>query len=585
MSRIRILPEEVANKIAAGEVVERPSSVVKELVENAIDAGARNIRIFLEKAGKKLIRVEDDGEGMNHDDLLLAFERHATSKIKDVTDLMRIVSLGFRGEALPSIASVSRLRIRSKTEEAVAGVEVYLIGGVVKKVSEVPMTRGTSVEVASLFFNTPARRKFLRGDERELAYILEVVTNYALSYPEISFSLHNEGRELIFAPKVEDVSLRIQYLFGGEVADSLLTFDRERNGFRVWGFTSRPGVYRSSSRDIRPFVNRRSVKDRVILRAVISAYDTFLPKGRYPISFLFLELPPEEVDVNVHPTKAEVRFRNSYFVSELIKEGLREALVGSEPVGLSEDSEKEMVASQEKKEEGEFPVPPPSPVREDAPPSLPLGFSQSMGEVKERKRVEEEREDEGGFRIIGQHKNSYIIASMGDDIVIVDQHAAHERILYTRISKELEGKGVTRQVLLHPKVVELSPAQGALLSRYLPLLLKIGFLIEPFGGRSFIIKEVPALLPSSEVDSAFDEIIERMGEGRSLPSPEELLSHLLKTVACHSAIRAGDALSRKEMEELLSSLLSGEYPLTCPHGRPVIFRIDYKTLLKRFERD
>jgi DNA mismatch repair protein MutL len=581
MARIRILPDEVANKIAAGEVVERPSSVVKELTENAIDAGAKNLKLFLEKAGKKLIRVEDDGEGMNHDDLLLAFERHATSKVESADDLTRITSLGFRGEALPSIASVSRLRIRSKTEEAVAGVEVYLVAGVVKKVSELGMTRGTVVEVNSLFYNTPARRKFLKSDDRELSFIIELVTNYALCYPEVSFSLYHQGKELLFAPEVEDVSLRIHSLFGQGVMEVLLSFAKEREGFRVWGFTSGPGTERPSGRDIHLFVNRRSVKDRVLFRAVISAYDTFLPRGRYPISFLFLELPPEEVDVNVHPAKAEVRFLRPYIVSELVRETIKELLLGIEPVPL-EEKETAGIVIEEASGQDIFQVPSsPAVDKEMRIPPLPLSFSRTLEPVK---RVEEGLAEERSFKVIGQHKNSYIVASIGDDIVIIDQHAAHERILYTDIAREFEEKRIERQALLHPKLVELTPAQGAILPRYIPLLLSVGFRVEPFGGRSFVIKEIPALLPRAAIEAAFNEILDTLIEDRSFPKPEELFKQILKTVACHSAVRARDHLSPEEMEQLLSQLVSGKYPLTCPHGRPVMFRIELKTILKRFQR-
>lgn len=592
MSKIRILSEDIANKIAAGEVVERPSSVVKELLENSIDAGARRISISLQSGGKRLIKVDDDGEGMDRDDLMLAFERHATSKIAAVNDLTAIKTLGFRGEALPSIASVSRLIIRSNTVSSQPGIEVRIIGGVIKKVMECAMSPGTSVEARDLFFNVPARRKFLKSNETELAHIMDRIIPYALAHPEIHFSCHHI-KELLSAPPVANLKERIFQVYGKSILQGLLELKHEAEFLKLKGFISQRDFHRSSANMQFIFVNNRIVRDKVISHAIREAYQTFIPKGRYPIIFLFLELPSEMVDVNVHPTKIEVRFQQQGFIHDTVRESILSLLTKERTTTLfkaEEQREKAPIPQDddylarirhraEKSLGRALWQPATLPPREAPRRKLPTAKPAAAPPPEREERMAAE-----GPVVLGQHKNSYIVAVDEEGVLIVDQHAAHERILYEQLMAKLQEDRIERQLLLMPLIMELDPAQSILLQEQEEDLQKVGFVIEPFGKKSFAVKEIPAPLIDCAVEPVILEILSAFKEELEGAEKEKIYHKMICSIACHSAIKANEYLTMEKMQYLLDELRKREIPLTCPHGRPIMLRIADKDIEKNFLR-
>lgn len=597
MGRIQKLSDELASQIAAGEVVERPASVVKELVENALDAGATRIAIAIEYGGKKLVRVEDNGEGMDASDARLCLERHATSKIRRLDDLGAIGTLGFRGEALPSIASVSRLRLRTRARGRALGTEVRAVAGSIEAVVEAGAPEGTTVEVADLFHNVPARRKFLKSDAAEAAHVARLVTQLALGFPEVGFTLVSAGRTLLDVPPVAGLGDRLYQLYGDR--QDLVRVDRVTPAVSVHGYVAALAEQGPTRGPQHLFVNRRIVKDRTIAHAILDAYSVATNRERSPEVHLFLHLPPDRVDVNVHPTKAEVRFRDQSMVHELVRHALGDALGrGPAPVVT--------LAAPD--------VPPAGPSQPAlpgalaggvytsrwAPPTaLRGGLAQGLaaaghhegsapGMPLQERREEPARGASGGMLRplipLGQFRDTFIIAIDDEGIAIVDQHVAHERVLFERIMQRLTDRPLESQRLLVPMTLDLPPAEReALLSRR-GALARFGFAIEDFGGSAIVVTGVPALLPPEACDAALRALADDLeGVDRGL-RVEDALKRIAATTACHAAVKANYPLTMEKMQHILDELRATAYSTVCPHGRPVMLRLTRREVEKNFER-
>jgi DNA mismatch repair protein MutL len=573
MGRIRRLPEDLANQIAAGEVVERPASVVKELVENAIDAGAIRITITAEYGGKKLIRVEDDGHGMDPEDARLCLDRHATSKIRRAEDLAAIVTLGFRGEALPSIASVSHFRLRTRPKGADSGTEIRINAGAVESVVEAGGPEGTLVEVADVFYNMPARRKFLKSDAAETGQISKVVTQLALCYPSIGFTLTSAGRKSFQWPPVSRLADRLYQIYGDR--QDLIEVQREIGGVTVSGFVAALAETGPTRGPQNVFVNGRIVKDRTIAHAILDAYSVASNRERSPEVHLFLVIPPDRVDVNVHPTKAEVRFREQSLVHELVRHAVGDAL------GRGAMPELQLRHSD---------ILPGRPMAQSIPGVLGGGVYTS------RWALSGGAENAGGAEgaapassvrpmiALGQFRDTFIVAIDDEGICIIDQHVAHERVLFERVMERLSGGALESQRLLVPMVLDLAPGErGALMTRSSELQL-FGFEIEEFGGDAVKVTAVPAMLPRDECDAAIRAVSQDLeGLDRGL-RVEESLKRIAATTACHAAVKANYPLTMEKMRHILEELRLTAYSTVCPHGRPVMLRITRREVEKNFER-
>ena len=598
MAKIAILPDTLCNQIAAGEVVERPAAVVKELVENSIDAGSKKISVSLIQGGRKEVRVVDNGSGMSPDDALMALERHATSKLKSLDDLQSVKSLGFRGEALPSIAAVSRFELTTRETEALSGAFIRLEGGVLKDVRETGSPAGTAVTVRDLFFNVPVRRKFLRSVETEMANIADQFVRLSLAHPDIHFQLSHQGRTLHDFPKNKDYEQRIVQFFGAEAAGSLISFTAENPPYELQGFAGSPELQRANTKALFVYVNGRPIWDRLVNQSIIKAYDTLMPKGKFPLVVLFLKLQPTMVDVNVHPTKREIRFRSPGEVMQFVHTTIRSTLEQSRP-GRAQHinwpiptaSEKTFPRCSQSIRETQFGLQPPlaPKVPVDVAPrqiGFPAGFTGGMSTNDSAAPVTASRPaDEFFFSnlvILGQLANSYILLEAPDGLVLVDQHAAHERILYDRLTaSQLSGPG--RQRLARSVVLELFPKEAAILRRWTEKLVAIGFEIEPFGQQSFIIQAVPDILSHQSPDVLLREVIEKAEEEQQGPE-WDVLAGLVKTASCHSAIRAGQKLQKEEIKRLLEDLDSTLISATCPHGRPVWHKFTHAEIARMFNR-
>jgi len=668
MGRIHVLPENVANKIAAGEVVERPASVVKELLENSLDAGSTRIRINVEAGGRKLIQVIDNGCGMLRDDALLAFERHATSKIRDADDLLHVSTLGFRGEALPSIASVSRLRLETRAAEEDAGVIVEVNAGKILQVEEAGLPRGTAITVRDLFFNTPARRKFLKAESTELAHIASLVTHYALAHPEKHFELHSATNAVLVAPPVEDHSGRIYQVFGKEVLDQLVAvaavqplvrlglpqpppWKHNGNGangarpepaeqgalgeMRLRGFISKPEIQKLNRNSIHVFVNGRLIRDRLVQHALSEAYRNVLPSTAYPAVLLSLEMPGEEVDVNVHPSKTEVRFRQQSFVHDFVRDSVRAALIKARPFPqfVSEINSRPSASHSL--------TPPLTPGARGATvdiaawralyaPPAPAGFSlqsPTLPPATERLQFAGEAisveanaavavasvpdqpifnpqnanhcapaiagEPDSAFDLapslaslkpLGQVHDSFILAVNPEGLWIIDQHVAHERVLFEKILRQRAAQQVESQRLLMPLLLELTPAQQAIFSEISDELARNGFDAEPFGARSVAIKVAPAGIEAPQIESMLHELLEQFAREDQALNLEAVRARIAASIACHAAIKVNMLLEQHKMEWLLCELSKTECPMTCPHGRPVVLRYSLKDIQRAFKR-
>lgn len=602
-ARIRILPENLCNQIAAGEVVERPASVVKELLENSLDAGAQEIRIEVEGGGKRLIRITDDGEGMGREDVLLCLERHATSKLRTSEDLSRIATLGFRGEALPSIAAVSRFTVRSRGAESLEGWEVYAEAGTVRRAGAVGCAQGTMVEVRDLFFNTPARRKFLRKDETELGHIGDLVTRLALAAPEVQFRLVHDGRSLLEAPRHAHLEERIATLLGRPLLGELVSLDCQAgDGLGLRGFVARPEASRATTGAIYTYINGRFIRDRVVQHALLEGYRHLLPRGRYPVAVLFLAIDPAEVDVNVHPTKHEVRFRDQRQVHDFICAAVRQTLAGTPwlgttnstgnaaallPLQTAETSTTKAIApvAQQRREEVREAMASyarqafPDIVAGNQPPPLarPTASTPLVDSAGARGYF-------SGLRVIGQFRRSYLLAQDGDDLVLIDQHAAHERIGFERLRQQFQQGGIERQGLLFPRVFHLDHREGAHLNEHLEELASLGFEVEPFGGQDFALKSVPRLLREEAAEALVRDVAAELVQIGASGLAGEALERLLLLLACHGMVRANQELAPMEIQALLADLDRIDFASHCPHGRPVLRRLTLVEVERMFKR-
>ena len=628
MGRIRVLSDLVANKIAAGEVVERPASVVKELLENSLDAGSMRVRIEVESGGRRLIRLTDDGCGMLRDDALLAFERHATSKLSDIKDLLSIATLGFRGEALPSIASVSRLTLETRSPDETTGTMVEIAGGRILKCEEAGLACGTVITVRDLFFNVPARKKFLRSDQTELAHIASLATHYSLAYPDRSFELRHNNTELLSVTPVSVLRERVYQVFGSQTMDDLVDLgertqeapgdDDDPNAaprrFSLKGFVSRPQVQKLNRNSIFLFVNGRLIRDRLLLHALSSGYLNIIPGGTYPFALLFLECPPEDVDVNVHPSKTEVRFRRGTFVHDFVRDALREALTAARPVSTvpisppsaaarlpyseftqrieNQDYSDAPAAAQTLPDFTMRPQTGFSPTRLDFdPPAAPPPPGRTRmpethgplppGLVPDPSTSLEALHD---LRPIGQLHDSFIIAAGRDGLWIIDQHVAHERILFEKVLFQMAEGRVEKQSLLLPILLELSAAQQVEYGRVASDLESIGFEIEPFGPRTLAVKAAPGDVSAAEVEKLLFEILEIAEQEYRNTSIDEIRRQMAASIACRAAIKINTPLDGVRMQWLLSELAATEFPMSCPHGRPIALRYGTRDILRGFHR-
>ncbi|MBI1759849.1 MAG: DNA mismatch repair endonuclease MutL [Acidobacteria bacterium] len=676
MSKIRVLPDSLANKIAAGEVVERPASIVKELLENSLDAGAQRIEVAIESGGRRLIRLADDGEGMSRDDAILAFERHATSKLKTAEDLDAITTLGFRGEALASIASVAKVRLRTQTQTDLAGTEIEISGGRMLNVRDIAFARGAEFEIRDLFFNVPARRKFLKSEATENFHIANLVTHYALANPQLSFTLINNGRESIRVTPVNDLRERAYQLFGGDFISGLIEVRAAENSgigeLGVRGFVSSPSATRTTRDSQYFFINGRYVRDKVLSRALLEAYRAMIPSGVYPSAMLFVELPPHEVDVNVHPAKTEVRFVRSTIVHDLVRDAIRSA-IGTTKSAVTLFAEKKQPAPEQLNAEARTaaldsflseqapkptrtelregfrlqmpqpPAPPPAPQQQkidlsfasapapvieveeaagaatepilhpptagEQPPTdngetptanrqLPtansvLHYSNRLGCLGARgadnsnaqlKTAQNLTLHFDEINIGGQLHNSFILASDRTGLLIIDQHVAHERILFEQHWRNLRNRKIEVQRLLIPETLDLTPAQAAAFDQVLPELEANGFELGRLSGRTIALKAIPAILGAGTAQTLLLELLDAIEQDRKGLSLDELHAEIAASLACRAAIKINMPLAPAKMRWLLDELLRMENPATCPHGRPIILRMTMREIERGFQR-
>ncbi|MGD8902484.1 MAG: DNA mismatch repair endonuclease MutL [Anaerolineae bacterium] len=591
---IRVLPPEVAGKIAAGEVVERPASVVKELLENSIDAGATDIRVEIREGGRRLIRVADNGSGIPEDEVALAFARHATSKLTEVQDLERIATLGFRGEALASIAAVSQVTVLTRPSSQAVGQLLKANAGQITHQEGHGSPAGTVVTVEHLFRSVPARLKFLRQPQTETGHIHTVITRYALAYPELRLTLTADKRQIFQSTgsgKLYDVLIAV---YGLDVAEQMLEVSnaqeheatQERGEvtapgpiYRVYGYTSAPALHRANRTYITFFVNHRWIQDRSLSHAVAQAYHTLLPVGRHPLAVLSLEMDPTEVDVNVHPTKREVKFRSGRAVFGAVQSAVRHTLVERAPVPSMVQSPRtwpapdwerrqSLISAGRESDRAQLAMELYRPINSLQPGSEP----QPVGPVRLPL-----------LRVVGQVGQTYVVAEGPQGMYLIDQHAAHERVLYEQIMAEQEAQAVASQTLLEPLPLDLDPALAGLLSEHLPALNEAGFSIEPFGGTSYLVRAVPTILVVSDVRAALVDILEILRQGDD-PLASQAEERLIAAVCKRAAIKAGQTLTTEEMQQLVRQLEQCESPRTCPHGRPTVLHFSVDQLEKEFGR-
>jgi DNA mismatch repair protein MutL len=591
MSRIRLLPEILASQVAAGEVVERPASVVKELVENSIDAGARKIEVSIRRGGISLINVVDDGCGMDRDDALLSLERHATSKIRTSADLAAIATLGFRGEALPSIASVSRLRLTTREPDAVAGTEIIVAGGRIETVRDGGEAPGTQIEVRSIFYNLPARRKFLRSENTESRNLEHQLHLQATGHPGIAFAFVRDERVVFQLPAAASLVERIRDLHGNELVERLLTVDETGNSskIRIRGLIGQAGVSRESRAQQLVFVNGRAIESPVLSAALREGYHTALMKGQFPVTFLFLDLDPAAVDVNVHPAKREVRFRDPNLVREAVVEAVRRTL---------ESGRRDWQQQFQRPPAPSIPVP-----QEPIPP--PLAEQRQFTEPPITRVIPSRADGEGAhkspdawpaeqainvasssqqFQIIGILNKLYVLMENQDGLVLVDQHAAHERILFEELRRRMEEQGVPSQRLLLAQTFELAPRDAEWVERNAATLQKMGIGIEPFGQNAFKIDSLPTFLDVSDPVTFMRKVIDGLKSASNGSSAMRLGEDMIAKTVCRHAVKANDPLRYLEVEKLISDLLECDLPYCCPHGRPTMIQISHAELEKKFGR-
>jgi len=598
MSKIRILPEILSNKIAAGEVVERPASVVKELIENSLDADSRRIRIEVEQGGKSLIRVSDTGTGMRRDDALLAIERYATSKISTDSDLFSINTLGFRGEALPSIAAISLFSLITREKSDEIGTEIIVEGGKIRDLKDVGAPPGTMITVKNIFYNTPARRKFLKTITTEMGHIADAIDRIAIGWPKVQFKLQHNGKLIKEWPSVVDPLDRVIDTLGKDTGAELYRIEFDDDVISVSGWVSSTRVTRSTSRGIYVYANGRFVRDKIVQNALVEGYEKRLMKGRFPLAVLFLRVPFDQVDVNVHPTKHEVKFTNEKRVHESVVRSVSEALrmtdrfewapkrsvdrkipTVSEPV--SQYSRNDMQIDSSQADSSTY-VPGKSIRKLPAKDQIHVRKAESS-EHEEQTELWEKK-SYGDLRVIGQFRNTYILCESGEELVLIDQHAAHERILFEQIKNRSSASKSVGQRLLIPETIEFGYKESGVLEALIPDLREFGLEIEPFGGNTFVVKSVPMLLSDREIKPLIIEIIEKMAAIGFTPGLENAIDECLIIMACHGAIRANQALSADQMQALLKQLDACDNPSHCPHGRPTWIQWSTRFLEKAFKR-
>ncbi len=587
--RVRRLDEDLVNKIAAGEVVERPASVVKELVENALDAGAGKVQVEIEAGGKSLVRVRDDGHGMGRADAELALERHATSKLRTLEDLSAIATGGFRGEALPSIASVSQLLLRTREEGSPAGTEIEVRFGRRLHVRDAGHPRGTTVEVRDLFGAVPARRKFLKADSTEAGHVAEAVTLLALARPGVGFSLRSSGRTLVEAPPAEGLAARLYQLFGGELLETLAPVEGGQEWARVRGFVSKAGAEGPSRPSLRLFVNGRAVRDRALAKAVAQGYAAAGARDRPYEAFLFVELPLHLVDVNVHPAKAEVRFADARTVWVAVERAVAEALSAAAreaaPVPGDLRGAGRVGEAVERYLERPGTEPPGPGLWSPGAPAIRVGGGGAPAASPEAGLAPTALFPAGAPTVLGQHRNTYIVASDGEDLILVDQHTAHERSRFERLQARLAARNAESQLLLSPAVVSLPPALLAVLEAQLEPLRELGFDVEPFGGGSLRVAAVPALLgqrdPGPALQALLKDFLERESADWAVSGGRDRLA---ATLACHSSVRAGQAVPLETLRAIVRDLAECRHPALCPHGRPTLVRVPRDDVSRWFGR-
>ncbi len=579
MSRIRLLPEAVVNKIAAGEVVERPASVVKELVENSLDSGAKSIRVMVRGSGRREIRVEDDGCGMERDDLLLAFERHSTSKLRDFPDLEEISTLGFRGEALPSIAGVSDLLMTSRTADSPAAARLHIFGGTIKDLTEVGAPVGTVVEVKRLFFNTPARRKFLKTDRTEMAHITARVIDHGLANPEVAFYYERDNEVILDLPACSSLKERLGDLWGGETAGSLVQLEASGDGVSVSGFIMPPDLSLTVRKGVSLFINRRPVQDRMLFGAVMEGCGPLLAGRRYATGVIFVEISGRAVDVNIHPAKREVKFSNPPLIRGLVVRAVREALKIASSARIAYPIRASGPVGGVGESGGMDPYLTP-PAAESAP--VFPHFSQDYSSSPVAEKTESEPLFPSPYRILGQAAKRYLLVESSDGLLIIDQHAAHERIIYERFRRDLLNEKMELQTLLAPINLDLDPRDAALLLEKIPIFREIGIEIEPFGDDSFIITALPAILSGWNREELVLKVIDGLAdEGKKPDDPRE---EIIIRMSCLAAVKARASLAPVELARLVEELFACEDPDHCPHGRPTMIVDSWGELEKRFGR-
>jgi DNA mismatch repair protein MutL len=586
---IRLLSADVANKIAAGEVVERPASVVKELVENAIDAGAQTIRVEIRGGGKQLIRVLDDGQGIPAEEVPLAFTRHATSKLTTIEDLSRVTTLGFRGEALASIAAVSQLTCLSRPKTQTAAMQIRLEGGFQVSLGAAGAPAGTIISVENLFYNVPARLKFIKAEATEAGHIYRVVSYYALAHPEIRFSLQTDNRQTFQTNGSGELLDTLVSVMGLDTAREMLAVGETEPDAplpRIYGYIGTPALSRGTRDQMIFFVNKRWIQDRALSQAVIQAYHTFLQVNRFPVAVLNIELDPSEVDVNVHPTKAEVKFQEPRQLFSLVQKAVREAIVAYAPAATSFQSSSHHDTSGHGHTHWQ-------------PSSLGGNRTERNQFGLEIQRPLDIDTNESGerslislpsantaipmMRVIGQIRQMYIIAEGPDGMYLIDQHAAHERVLYEKMAAQKAASEVIRQQLLEPLIVEFTPAQAAIVKADFAALTEAGFELEPFGGNTYRLRAMPDILGQAEPVRALLDILDEMADG-AIPLAREIHEKIAITVCKRASVKGGQILSQEEMRELVRQLEATSAPRTCPHGRPTMIHLSLNELAKQFGR-
>ena len=579
--QIRVLPQSISQVIAAGEVIERPASVVKELMENAVDAGSSEITVELGAGGLQLIRVVDSGEGMDQGDVPLAFQRYATSKIRSAEDLYDIHTLGFRGEALPSICQVSKITLQTRTLHSVTGTKLICEGGEIKSIAETGCPVGTEVEVKQLFYNIPVKRKFLKSIRSELRSALNHFLRLSLSHPKISFKFIHDGRTLHEYPKTEFPLVRIEAIFGKDVYSHLEPIEFDDEGIRISGYASLPSISKRNADSIFFYVNQRFIKDRIIYKAVLDAYRHVLPSNQFPVVILFIVLPPSAVDVNVHPTKAEVKFQNPDRVYRTVLASVRMVLQEG-PSRLEE-----MAPSGEGRERGFHGSAHSSLFRQEGP-SVPSFFMTGKEEgiltVQDEGGLPWKPEEKWAYTILGQIRGTYILCEGEGNLIFIDQHAAHERILFEKLRNEYENRSMASERLLLPILMEFSAEESYILESGGEALKEIGFEIERIGEKLFAIRSIPSFIDQKDPKEFLREVLDELSFLEKGKKGDEAIHTLLVALACHSAVRANSLLRREEIDRLVKSLIPFHRSTTCPHGRPIFFILPLEELGKQFKR-